>query len=144
MEVIDSFRGSYSFLSNFYFSKTEYGGIIYPTAEHAYQAAKTSDISAKKIIQYLPKPGDAKRFGKHVSLRKGWEEIKVDVMREIVQSKFMNRELSQRLRLTGTARLAEGNYWGDTFWGVYKGTGENHLGRILMEIRENQCQTLTS
>jgi hypothetical protein len=31
--------------------------------------------------------------------------------------------------------LAEGNWWGDTFWGTCKGTGHNHLGKILMDIR---------
>lgn len=29
----------------------------------------------------------------------------------------------------------EGNTWGDKFWGVCDGEGENHLGKLLMEVR---------
>lgn len=38
--------------------------------------------------------------------------------------------------LTGDAELIEGNNWGDTFWGVCNGRGENMLGKLLMEIRD--------
>ena len=31
--------------------------------------------------------------------------------------------------------LIEGNDWGDTFWGMTDGEGENHLGKILMRVR---------
>ena len=39
---------------------------------------------------------------------------------------------------TGNLVLEEGNGWHDTFWGVdlKTGEGENHLGRILMQVRE--------
>jgi predicted NAD-dependent protein-ADP-ribosyltransferase YbiA (DUF1768 family) len=32
--------------------------------------------------------------------------------------------------------LIEGNWWGDTYWGVCNGVGENHLGKLLMKIRD--------
>jgi hypothetical protein len=34
--------------------------------------------------------------------------------------------------------LVEGNRWGDQFWGVdlRTGLGENHLGKILMKVRD--------
>jgi hypothetical protein len=32
--------------------------------------------------------------------------------------------------------LIEGNTWGDTFWGVCNGVGENNLGKTLMNVRE--------
>ena len=44
--------------------------------------------------------------------------------------------LALRLVETGTEELVEGNDWGDTYWGVCKGTGKNMLGKILMEVRE--------
>lgn len=60
-------------------------------------------------------------------------------MREVVECKFkQNRWLMQKLMSTGKTQLVEGNNWNDTFWGVYKGEGENMLGKILMEIRDKE------
>lgn len=49
--------------------------------------------------------------------------------------KFRNPELRDKLVATGDAEIVEGNWWGDKFWGVCRGVGENHLGKILMRIR---------
>jgi len=51
MFTINTFRGKYRFLSNFYYAEVNYEGIRYPTVEHAYQAAKTlsTDIRGGKI-----------------------------------------------------------------------------------------------
>jgi hypothetical protein len=51
--------------------------------------------------------------------------------------KFAIPELRQQLIDTGDARIIEGNTWGDVFWGVCKGKGENHLGRLIESIRES-------
>ena len=78
-------------------------------------------------------------MGRRVKLRPDWEQVKVGLMEEIVRAKFtQNEDLKQRLLATGDKRLAEGNTWGDTFWGVdlRSGRGENHLGRILMRVRD--------
>ena len=51
--------------------------------------------------------------------------------------KFMqNPELRDALLATGNSLLIEGNTWGDYFWGKVNGHGENHLGLILMDVRE--------
>lgn len=74
-----------------------------------------------------------------VDLRSDWEAVKVTVMEEIVRAKFtQNEDLKWRLLTTGDACLEEGNTWHDTFWGVDAKTGEglNHLGRILMKVRD--------
>ena len=55
--------------------------------------------------------------------------------RQLLRSKFSDPELAEALLATGDAELVEGNTWGDPFWGVYKGKGENMLGRLLMEVR---------
>lgn len=57
-------------------------------------------------------------------------------MYEICMCKFMqNPTLCKALLATGNCHLVEGNNWGDYFWGSVNGHGENHLGRILMDIR---------
>lgn len=134
--MIDQFKNQYRFLSNFYQSKAKYDGIIYPTAEHAFQAAKTNDMDWQEKIWFAKTPTEAKRLGRKAPLREDWEDIKLIVMKEILKSKFSNPPLAQKLLETGDQELIEGNWWGDTFWGVCKGVGENHLGKLLMNIRK--------
>lgn len=50
--------------------------------------------------------------------------------------KMSEPKLRSQLLSTGTAELVEGNWWNDRYWGVCNGRGENHLGKILMRIRE--------
>jgi hypothetical protein len=135
--VINSFRGANRFLSNFYDCKVKIRGKIFPTAEHAYQCAKTDNEKDFKFVFESYKPGEAKRRGRVIKKRSDWEHDKLDVMREIVLAKFQqNEDLAIRLVDTGEQELIEGNEWGDTFWGVCKGKGENWLGKILMEVRQ--------
>lgn len=80
----------------------------------------------------------AKREGKKVALRKDWENVKLNIMEEVVRAKFsQNAELKEKLLATGAMELMEGNNWHDTFWGVNAKTleGDNHLEQILMKIR---------
>lgn len=135
---INSFRGEYRFLSNFYPARTVYEGIEFSTAEHAYQAAKTTDLRWKRLIATLETPAEAKRMGREVPLRSDWEETKIDIMRNIIRAKFSDTGLMDKLRTTGDAELVEGNNWQDFFWGICNGKGQNWLGKILMETRDEK------
>ena len=135
MNKIDCFDGEYGFLSNFYAHPVYHDGILYPTNEHAFQAAKTMDLNKRKEIAALKTPGQAKRAGRHVLLREDWEEVKYQVMKEIVSAKFLDPDLKEKLLATGDTELIEGNTWHDCWWGVCDGVGQNNLGKILMEIR---------
>ena len=115
-----------------------FSGIVYTTSEHAYQAAKTLDDNAKMNISVIGSPGDAKKYGKSVRLRVDWDDVKLEIMTAIVREKFMqNPSLKEKLLATADLELIEGNTWGDTYWGVCNDVGENHLGIILMELRES-------
>ena len=132
---IDVFRGSYRFLSNFWGCSIRFDGATYPTVENAYQAAKTLDLRQRRPLENCS-PGDAKRFGRRLLLRPDWEAAKLSVMRDLLAAKFRcGSDLATLLDRTGHHLLVEGNAWGDTFWGVCRGRGENHLGRLLMERR---------
>lgn len=113
MEIIDRFDGVNDLLSNFYPAPVDLDGQTYPTVEHAFQSAKTTDPDERERIRLTPDPASAKRLGRQVRLRPDWETYRLDVMAELV----------------------EGNTWHDTFWGVCNGKGQNHLGRILMRVR---------
>lgn len=132
--MINEFQGENRFLSNFWPAKVRLDGIEYKSVEHAYVAAKTTDTAAREQIAGMT-PGQAKRFGRTLSLRPDWEQIKLTIMRELVSQKFTDPKLAKMLKATGDQQLVEGNTWGDTFWGVCKGKGQNNLGKILMAVR---------
>ena len=133
--MINQFTGEYRWLSNFWPAKVKYLGVEYPTVEHAYQAAKTEDSAWRENIRQAATPGQAKRLGSQAPMRPEWHNVKLEVMENLVRRKFQHPELKALLLATKNEELVEGNYWGDTFWGVCRGKGENHLGKILMKIR---------
>jgi len=121
-------------------------GISYRTAEHAYQAMKTTDPRIRREIAAMRSPYDAKNYWKDRQPRPDWEDIKLDVMRKILGFKFApGTSWHTKLMGTGNEELIEYNNWGDRKWGAQvknlaDGTvhisGENRLGNLLMEIRE--------
>lgn len=152
MKPIDSFRGEYGFLSNFSPAQVVYEGMEYRSVEHAFQAAKTTDQVARNRIQRVFSATEAKREGRRLKLRPGWNEMRLSVMEGLLRQKFSQVRFRDQLALTYPATLIEGNSWGDEFWGMTPITrttpwdgdtkvpcwqGENHLGRILMSIRDD-------
>ena len=137
------FQGDNRFLSNFWQLQTPIrtGGLTYWTVEHYYQAMKTIDPVERKKISEADRAVQAKKYGKKVTLRTDWNEIKDDVMKNAVRFKFCpyrNPSLYMKLEATGDLPLLEGNQHNDKYWGFCLKThcGENKLGKILMEIRE--------
>lgn len=146
--VINSFRGYYRFLSNFWIEKNG------KSVEHEFQAAKVTDPEAYALIMAAETPREAKRLasrqgmeelseklGRKISLRPDWEEACDPVMLTALRRKFKDPELREKLLGTGDAVLIEGNTWHDGKWGVCScarcgGAGENRLGRLLMQVRD--------
>lgn len=135
--MINNFRGKYFFLSNFYMAPVIWDGSHFTNNEAAFQSAKlTSRIKRNELFSEAD-PRTAKRLGRKVQLRPDWEEVKYDIMYEIVKAKFtQNEDLKEKLLATGDEYLEEGNNWGDKVWGTVNGEGENNLGKILMRVRE--------
>lgn len=140
VDSILTFFGNYRFLSNFYPAEFVWDRIIWPSSEHAYVAAKTLDREERLKISRMEGKGVIKRYGRQIDLRPDWEEVKYDIMLEIVRAKFsQNPDLKEKLLATGNAHLEEGNHWKDRIWGVCppgSGNGKNYLGKILMQVRE--------
>lgn len=132
---ITSFSGEYRWLSNFHACEVPYKGLHFPSVENAYQAEKCADPKGKTAFLHIS-AGEAKRLGRRVPIREDWERVKLTVMGELLRIKFSpGSDLADRLLATGEEELVEGNWWKDTFWGVCNRVGENHLGRLLMEVR---------
>lgn len=133
--TIDRFFGEYRWLSNFWPVEVVLDGSVYPSVENAYQAAKTQDIP-KRFRFTLCTSEEAKAFGKKLDIRADWDDVKIPIMRSLIQQKFQyDTELGYQLLTTEDEDLIEGNTWGDTFWGVCKGKGENWLGQLIMVQR---------
>jgi len=134
--MIDDFRGGYRWLSNFHPSSVMLDGVTYPTIEHAYQAAKSPDPEYRRQMAALSRPSAARYLGQQCTLRADWEAVKVDIMFDLIKQKFApGTPLANKLLATGDVALVEGNTWGDQFWGVCNGVGQNWLGRLLMQQR---------
>ena len=147
--VIDSFRGDNYFLSNMYETPIKFGGLLYASAECAYQAQKSLDPSVREAISRMDGKA-AKRFASGRQPRDGWTGMRRGVMEQVVTSKFaQSPELRERLvHETAGFWLEEGNTWGDTYYGVVisevtgRPFGGNVLGRMLMSVRHKlmSCQ----
>jgi len=138
MDILE-FKGDYRFLSNMYKALFYIDRKLYISVEHWYQANKTLDHLIYETIRLCKNGMVAKRIGNspEIELRPDWEEVKLDIMYTGVLNKFkQNDYIRKRLLATGYSKLIEGNYWHDQYWGVCNGVGNNHLGKILMKVRE--------
>lgn len=147
MVLIDCFEGEFAFLSNFFDSPIEFIAVdgskqTASTVEHYFQASKAMFAEEQKAIVNAPTPGKSKRLGRHCLLRPDWEDVKDSIMREALVKKFADPTLRKMLLKTSDAKLVEGNHWCDNFWGdchclkCQDKVGQNNLGKLLMELRE--------
>ena len=143
MKPINRFDGDNRFLSNFFSSPMTFTiphlsyTISVPTSEHAYQASKATNLNDALFIARQITAGKSKRVGRQIKQYRNWDNVKFQIMLDVVRNKFsQNPNLAKKLLATGNVVLIEGNTWGDTIWGVCDGEGQNLLGKILMQVRE--------
>jgi len=142
--MIAGFQGEYRWLSNFQRARIKLDDVEFVSVEHAYVARK---ITAERWTGADPDTlawfnhqtaAYIKKFGRDFPLRSEWDDIKRSVMLDLTRKKYSedNPELREKLLATGDEYIEETNHWGDTFWGVSNGVGHNHLGHIIMKVRE--------
>ena len=162
MTAISNFTGEHGFLSNFHVGHPVMlpgWSMVFPTAEHAYQAAKAMSSVQAQWVRDADSPAEAKRRGRKVVAWQDWERMKKKIMLAVLLAKFSDLDLAQLLVTTSPATLVEGNTWGDDYWGAvpYDGpsdhwatmlpiwqapvpgqvlAGHNWLGRLLMVVRD--------
>ncbi len=135
------FRGTLSFLSNFY-PVNVFG---YPSAEHAYQAMKFPQGSPHRLnIGHLT-AGQAKRYARdHQRDQRPLDDwARRYLMQDILAAKFApGSELATKLMALNPNDLVEENTWHDLNWGVcicptHNGAGRNWLGTALLYTRND-------
>ncbi len=123
--------GECDWLRNDYASDMVVGGIIYPTLEQAYQAAKTKDNSVKHLIAEGT-VREARKIGRSLPQDDSFD--REAVMNILQRLKFKNQALAETLVATGNAPIVMEGY--DDFWGNGNdGNGQNMMGEILQDIR---------
>jgi len=161
---IGSFKGSWSFLSNFFPGEVSLWATAtnvfanqakafefavcatietYASVEHAYQASKFLDPKIRARFQWPMSPGQAKTLAYELrdQIRADWKEVNLGIMKDLLVQKFTPSILRRKLLATFQAELIEGNWWHDNFWGdclcedCEDKPGLNHLGKTLMEVR---------
>ena len=132
---IAGFVAEYRWLSNYFPCRVEWDGRVYGSAEAAYHSGKYSRPD-RDLFTTLD-PDRARKFSRVKPYDiPAWETRQVPTMREVVWAKFsQNADLAKKLLATGDRYLEETNWWGDKIWGVYRGEGQNLLGKIIMETR---------
>ena len=139
--MITEFKDEYRWLSNFepVEVKLKLDLRLYPSVEHAYQAAKSEDKQWRKFCRETNNPGKVKKAAKKITIRSDWEKMKRPVMWDLLIRKFEQSPFKELLLETGEKYIIEGNTWNDRYWGVCLKTGEgqNVLGHFLMEIRNH-------
>lgn len=134
-----TFRNEYYFLSNMYPCDITINvagdNITLRCSEAAFQALKCQNLD--DIKRFMSIDGyAAKKLGRTVTLRSDWESAKLDVMRYVLKCKFTQHpELAVKLKSIDD-EIVEENTWHDTFWGVCNSIGQNYLGKLLMELRD--------
>ncbi|MDN3702587.1 NADAR family protein [Vibrio artabrorum] len=127
------------YLSNFAACPIEIDGQIWATSEHYYQAMKFTSEALRNTIFEASTPAEAFSLSRDYAdqIREDWYDIRVDVMKFIVAEKFsQNPQFARFLINTGDSVIKEHSHK-DHFWGDGgDGTGENHLGKILMAVRQ--------
>ncbi len=135
---------------NFYSVSDEYGefsnfarfpirlkGKMWPTSEHYFQAQKFAGTPHEEQLRRAKSAMKVAKMGRERSrpLRRDWESVKDNIMREAVWAKFsQHEELTALLLSTGDRKIVE-HTTNDAYWGDGGGKGRNMLGTILMEVR---------
>jgi ribA/ribD-fused uncharacterized protein len=134
---------SYGCFSNFSLHPVWMDALEWPTVEHYYQAQKfvgTGDAAVIPLIHTAPTPEQAAALGRDRCRRTrfDWEQVKAQVMQRAVLTKFLTHlDIQAVLLSTGHEELVE-NSPTDYYWGCgHTRTGQNQLGRILMQVRDD-------
>ncbi|CAD6884509.1 unnamed protein product [Tilletia caries] len=129
----------YYFLTNFFPSPIVYSGTHFATAEAFFQAAKfdfVPELQEEISGAEWPRRVLEKAQIHSQLVSPGWSERRLEIMRIAQILKYtQNPQLLQRLLQTCGAKLIEDSRI-DSFWGIGNGNGCNHLGQILMEVRD--------
>lgn len=144
-----AFQSQFSPLSNLFISPLKRDGIVFRSAEHAYQYAKATHAKQSALAKSIlvePCPYEAMAIGKRIPLTADWQTKQLSVMEEILRLKLEQvPAFSKELKATENHHLVENTrlfFWGSgTYFNApYIFTknypGRNNLGKLLEKVRD--------
>lgn len=139
---LNIFSGEYYYLSSNAPIEIEdsYAEATYPTLEHAFLACKTLNEAERRKIALIKDPTTVRAIytdPKNLTTREDWEEIKEEVMLEILRIKFTSDNRYGRLLLaTYPATLFAGSCWKEIDWQVCGEISNERMVELFMKVRE--------
>lgn len=138
--AINFYTPEFYVFNNFSAHAIEFKGKLYPTCEHAYQAAKCTDPQGREAIRHARSPLEAKRLANETyraAKDPEWRSKKVTVVEAILRAKLAQHpEAQEALSKSGHEEIVEDSPT-DYFWGEgADGSGRNMLGKIWMKLRD--------
>jgi len=133
------YEHNFYIFSNFSSFQLEWKGELWPTSEHVYHSEKFDDKDLKERIRNTRSAHDSLKLAQENKdkYRKNWDEVKLKIMKEILHAKVAQHHyVKKKLLDSGNRELIEDS-WRDSYWGWGPNKdGENHLGKLWMEVRD--------
>ena len=130
---------TYYCFDNFSAFEVSIWGRVFPTAEHAYQWKKYEQKypAIADEIYDATSPNAVKNISDAYKQEVSEEFLKnkLKIMKEILLAKVSQHEKVKKMLILSTGKTIIENSLTDNYWGIGDSNGENHLGRIWMEIR---------
>lgn len=139
VEPIFFYEHEFYVFSNFSSFAIEWKGKLWMTSEHAYHSEKFDDEDLKERIRFARSAHDALMIAKENrdKYRSNWDDVKLGIMKDILRSKVKQHSYVEKKLLESKGREIIEDSWRDDFWGWGPNKdGQNHLGKIWMEIRQ--------
>lgn len=114
--------------------------ITYPSIENAFQATRFVDLATKRKFMYFT-PNEAAYKGSHFRTTvKDWSYHKYDFMYKILKTKLEDSRFRNALLDTDSEEIIITNTQHENDWGVCtcpscRNRGQNNLGKLLMQLR---------
>lgn len=141
MDRIDNFNGYFDFLNNEYPCCVYFDGLPFKSVAYAYQAARSTQRHIREKISLADTPMELYDIASKIEDPENWNSQRLKMMEMIVRDKFRrNRDLREKLKATADRELL--NTYSDPtisniFWGIVENKGQNQLGRLLEQIRND-------
>ena len=133
------YEHEYYVFSNFSSFMIEWKGRLWMTSEHVYHSERFDDQTMKEELLGMRSAHDAFTYAQvnKPRQRSDWKDVKIGIMKEILHAKVAQHAyVKKKLLESGDRELIEDS-WRDDFWGWGPNKdGQNRLGKLWMEVRD--------
>jgi len=132
------YENEFYVFSNYSSFAIDWKGKLYPTSEHVYHSEKFEEEKMKELIRNARSAHDSQKLAEANvdKYRKDWDKVRLKIMKEILLVKVIQHPYVKKKLLQSENKELIEDSWRDSFWGWGPNRdGENHLGKLWMEIR---------